>query len=79
MKILDLHAHTEGLNEDQIDAFEKCVNMEKFALVQGMPGTGKTKLILKLAEYFYGQGKIVLITAFTNQALLNILEREIHE
>lgn len=53
--------------------------MNKFALVQGMPGTGKTKLILKLAEYFYAQNKKVLITAFTNQALFNILEREIHD
>ena len=79
MKILNLEEQAKGLNGDQAAAFEKCINMNKFALVQGMPGTGKTKLILKLAEYFYGQGKKVLITAFTNQALFNILEREVHD
>ena len=63
------------LNSDQAQAFKKCVEMEHFCLVEGMPGTGKTQLILKLISYFYRIGKTVLVTSFTNQALTNILSR----
>ena len=53
--------------------------MERFCLVQGMPGTGKTQLIIKLIEYFYRENKTILVTSFNNQALTNILDREINE
>lgn len=66
------------MNTDQIQAFRKCVEAERLCLVEGMPGTGKTQLILKLIQYFYRQGKTVLVTSFTNQALVNILDREIN-
>jgi nucleoside-triphosphatase THEP1 len=49
--------------------------MERFCLIQGMPGTGKTQLIQKLIQYFYKMGQTVLVTSFTNQALSNILDR----
>lgn len=42
-----------------------------------MPGTGKTELIIRLIEYYDRIGKTVLVTSFTNQALSNILDREI--
>lgn len=74
----DCDSYVKELNEDQAEAFRRCAYMDKFALVGGMPGTGKTKLILKLMEYYYEQGKTVLVTAFTNQALFNILEREVN-
>jgi MoxR-like ATPase len=44
-----------------------------------MPGTGKTQLILKLAQHFFKEGKTILITSYTNQALANILDREINK
>lgn len=53
--------------------------MDRFCLVEGMPGTGKTQLILKLVQYYYRIGKTVLVTSFTNQALSNILDREMNE
>ena len=65
----------ENLNEDQKGAFRRCVEEEKFCLVEGMPGTGKTQLILQLIEHFYATGLRVLVTAFTNQAIVNILIR----
>ena len=49
--------------------------MDKMCLIEGMPGTGKTQLILRLIEYFYSQGKTVLVTSFTNQSLSNIIDR----
>jgi KaiC/GvpD/RAD55 family RecA-like ATPase len=49
--------------------------MDKFCLVQGMPGTGKTQLIIKLIQYYYRIGQTVLITSYTNQTLTNILTR----
>jgi GTPase SAR1 family protein len=42
-----------------------------------MPGTGKTQLIIKLIQYYYRKDKTILITSFTNQALTNILNREL--
>jgi DNA replication protein DnaC len=63
------------LNEDQAAAFQKCISGRKFCLVEGLPGTGKTQLILKLMHYFYRIGQRVLVTAYTNQALTNILRR----
>lgn len=60
-------------------AFRKCISMQKFCLVEGMPGTGKTQLILKLAQHFFKEGKTILITSYTNQALANILDREINQ
>jgi DNA replication ATP-dependent helicase Dna2 len=51
------------------------VTSKKFCLIEGMPGTGKTELIIGLIEYFCKQGLRTLITTFTNRALDNILER----
>lgn len=67
----------KNLNEDQVSAFQQCCSPSRFCLVEGMPGTGKTQLILKLIQYFYRIGLTVLITSFTNQALSNILDREL--
>ena len=45
-------------------------------LVKGMPGTGKTDLIVRvLDKYKRMQNKTVLIASFTNRALDNILQR----
>jgi superfamily I DNA/RNA helicase len=63
----------EGLNEDQMKAYRKSVLEERFCLVEGMPGTGKTELIIRLILKFSTMKKNVLITTFTNRALDNIL------
>ncbi|TDK43347.1 AAA domain-containing protein [Algoriphagus formosus] len=44
-------------------------------IIQGPPGTGKTYLIAEICEKLCQQGKTVLITALTNRALIEIIEK----
>jgi hypothetical protein len=44
-------------------------------IVQGPPGTGKTHLIAELCEKLCNLGKSVLVTALTNRALIEIIEK----
>lgn len=45
-------------------------------IIQGPPGTGKTTLIAKICEKLCQQGKTVLVTALTNRALIEIVEKK---
>jgi len=56
-------------------AYKQSVRADKFCLVEGMPGTGKTELIIRMIQKFSKLGKKILITTFTNRSLDNILER----
>jgi hypothetical protein len=44
-------------------------------IIQGPPGTGKTYLIAEISEKLCNQGKSVLVTALTNRALIEIVEK----
>ncbi len=44
-------------------------------IIQGPPGTGKTYLIAEICERLCSQGKSVLVTALTNRALIEIVEK----
>jgi len=44
-------------------------------IIQGPPGTGKTFLIAEICEKLCQQGKTVLVTALTNRALIEIVEK----
>lgn len=44
-------------------------------IIQGPPGTGKTYLIAEICEKLCQQGKSVLVTALTNRALIEIVEK----
>ncbi|MCB0537894.1 MAG: AAA family ATPase [Bacteroidetes bacterium] len=44
-------------------------------IIQGPPGTGKTYLIAEICERLCNQGKSVLVTALTNRALIEIVEK----
>ncbi len=44
-------------------------------MLSGPPGTGKTYLIAEMCEKLCMQGKSVLITALTNRALIEIIEK----
>lgn len=44
-------------------------------IIQGPPGTGKTYLIAEICEKLCQQGKNVLVTALTNRALIEIIEK----
>lgn len=63
----------DSLNIDQKRAIEKVMSAEDYALVLGMPGTGKTTTIAHIIRALTAQGKSVLLTSYTHTAVDNIL------
>ncbi|KAI9713946.1 MAG: Tripartite DNA replication factor [Bogoriella megaspora] len=61
------------LNSDQRSAIEKVMAAEDYALVLGMPGTGKTTTIAHIIRALVAKGKSVLLTSYTHTAVDNIL------
>ncbi|GAW26358.1 putative DNA replication ATP-dependent helicase dna2 [Rosellinia necatrix] len=62
-----------SLNVDQRQAIQKVMSAQDYALVLGMPGTGKTTTIAHIIQALVGQGKSVLLTSYTHSAVDNIL------
>ena len=62
-----------SLNVDQKAAIEKVMSAKDYALVLGMPGTGKTTTIAHIIRALVAQGKSVLLTSYTHTAVDNIL------
>ncbi|RYP17541.1 hypothetical protein DL767_010001 [Monosporascus sp. MG133] len=62
-----------SLNIDQRAAIEKVMSANDYALVLGMPGTGKTTTIAHIIRALVRQGKSVLLTSYTHSAVDNIL------
>lgn len=60
-------------NPDQTNAFRKIATCEDYALILGMPGTGKTTLIASVINYLVQQGKSILLASYTHSAVDNIL------
>ncbi|RFU35334.1 hypothetical protein B7463_g965, partial [Scytalidium lignicola] len=67
---VDRDAH---LNVDQRRALDKVMTAEDYALVLGMPGTGKTTTIAHIIRALVSQKKSVLLTSYTHTAVDNIL------
>jgi DNA replication ATP-dependent helicase Dna2 len=61
------------LNSSQNLAMEKVLNAEDYALILGMPGTGKTTIIAALIKAFVDLGKTVFLTSHTHSAVDTIL------
>ena len=70
---LDISTTREHLNIDQRKAIEKVMCAKDYALVLGMPGTGKTTTIAHIIRALVAQGKSVLLTSYTHTAVDNIL------
>jgi len=66
---------TSSLNPSQRNALNHILSAEDYALVLGMPGTGKTTVIAQLIRVLVGKGKTVLLTSYTHSAVDNILMR----
>lgn len=66
-------ASQASLNVDQKAAIEKVMIAKDYALVLGMPGTGKTTTIAHIIRALVAQGKSVLLTSYTHTAVDNIL------
>ncbi|KAM5468947.1 DNA replication endonuclease-helicase Dna2 [Microsporum ferrugineum] len=62
-----------NLNMDQKMAIGKVLSANDYALVLGMPGTGKTTTIAQIIRALVSQGKSVLLTSYTHTAVDNIL------
>lgn len=63
----------EGLNARQQLALDVALRTRDYALVQGPPGTGKTHLIAAMVRALTARGERVLLSAWTNQAVDNLL------
>lgn len=62
-----------AINDDQKAAIAKVMSAKDYALVLGMPGTGKTTTIAHLIRALVNKGKSVLLTSYTHTAVDNIL------
>ena len=62
-----------SMNSDQKAAIEKVMSAQDYALVLGMPGTGKTTTIAHIIRALVAKGKSVLVTSYTHTAVDNIL------
>ena len=63
----------QNLNVDQKRAIDQVMSARDYALVLGMPGTGKTTTIAHIIRALVAQGKSVLLTSYTHTAVDNIL------
>jgi DNA replication ATP-dependent helicase/nuclease Dna2 len=62
-------------NHEQNLAVERALQMHDYLLIHGPPGTGKTSVIAEIVKRFRMQGQRVMLAAFTNQAVDNMLKR----
>ncbi len=62
-------------NAEQNRAVERAMQMQDYLLIHGPPGTGKTSVIAEIVKRLCQQGRRVLLAAFTNQAVDNMLKR----
>ncbi len=69
--ITDLYTGT--LNSSQQQAIERALGAEDIFCIHGPPGTGKTRTLTALIEIAVAQGKRVLATAHSNQAVDNLM------
>ena len=69
-KTLQMYSH---LNPEQQLIIEKVLASSDYAIIQGMPGTGKTTLTACLIQVLMSRGDTVLLSSYTNTALDNIL------
>lgn len=64
-----------SLNEFQKNAVRSCLTAEDIALVHGPPGTGKTTALIELIRQAILRQESVFVTAPSNTACDNLLER----
>ncbi|GAC1614307.1 MAG: DEAD/DEAH box helicase [Ktedonobacteraceae bacterium] len=62
-------------NREQNLAVERALQMQDYLLIHGPPGTGKTSVIAEIVKRLSAQGQRIMLAAFTNQAVDNMLKR----
>jgi DNA replication ATP-dependent helicase Dna2 len=68
-----VQAAAKDLNPSQQEAIKKVLNAEDYALILGMPGSGKTTVIAAIIKALVRMGKTVLVTSYTHSAVDTIL------
>jgi DNA replication ATP-dependent helicase Dna2 len=68
-------AAVRHLNPSQQEAVKKVLNAEDYALILGMPGTGKTTVIAAIIKALVALGKTILLTSYTHSAVDTILSK----
>ncbi|KAM7277423.1 hypothetical protein ACFE04_019289 [Oxalis oulophora] len=63
----------KDLNDDQRRAILKTLTAKDYALILGMPGTGKTSTLVHTVKALLMKGSSVLLTSYTNTAVDNLL------
>ena len=66
---------SKNFNKDQKETIVKSIEADDFHLIVGPPGTGKTYIIEELVKQFSKKNQKLLITAWTNLAIDNIIKR----
>ena len=67
--------HSSHLDVNQQQAMSKVLSAQDYALILGMPGTGKTTVIAALIKTLVAKGKTVLLTSYTHSAVDTILSK----
>lgn len=82
--IMDLRAPTfqatnialdEDLDEGQVKSMRHCLSANDYALILGMPGTGKTTTLVSLISTMVKAGYRILVTSYTHSAVDNLLAK----
>ena len=73
--IRELEWFDKGLNASQKEAVKKSIEADDIALIHGPPGTGKTTALIELIRQSILRGESIFVTAPSNTACDNILER----
>jgi DNA replication ATP-dependent helicase Dna2 len=68
-------AQRPDFNTEQNLAVERAMQMQDYLLIHGPPGTGKTSVIAEIVKRLSQQGQRIMLAAFTNQAVDNMLKR----
>ncbi|XP_026406713.1 DNA replication ATP-dependent helicase/nuclease DNA2-like isoform X2 [Papaver somniferum] len=63
----------KNLNDDQRRAIHKILTVKDYALILGMPGTGKTSTMVHAVKALLMRGASILLTSYTNSAIDNLL------
>ncbi|KAK4847699.1 hypothetical protein QYF36_004865 [Acer negundo] len=63
----------KNLNDDQRRAILKILTAKDYALILGMPGTGKTSTMVHAVKALLMRGATILLTSYTNSAIDNLL------
>lgn len=71
-KPFEIPAH---LNEDQRGAMAKVLTAKDYALILGMPGTGKTTTVAEIIRAIVARGQTVLLTSYTHSAVDTIVSK----